>query len=1269
MVADAHLDTQWDWDILTTIKQYLPNTLDANFALFKKYPNYKFNFEGAIKYMWFKEYYPEKYAQLKTYVASGQWNIAGSSLDANDIIVPSPESQFRNILIGQTFYKKEFGKKSNDIFLPDCFGFGYTLPTIMKHAGLIGFTTQKLSWGGVVTPFKFGTWQGVDGSKVLAAASAGDYGHKYDEDLSNNAELISWADETSTKTGGKYPIVYRLYGTGDRGGSPDDNSANSVERGIAGTGPVQIKSATSGQMFDDYISKINEFPLYNGELIMTQHGTGCYTSRTMMKRLNRKNELLADATERTAVIADWLGGLKYPAIELNDAWIRFIWHQFHDDLTGTSVPSAYTFSHNDEMLAQNKFSSVLTNAVGAGVRKLNTQVEGTAIVVYNPLSVDRTDVAEATIKVASKTDFVKVFDKAGAEVPAQVIESTDTQVKIIFVASVKSVGYEVYDVRPSTTAPTADADLKITANSLENSIYKVALSSNGDISSIIDKTNGNKQLLNAPIRLAMLNNLSDFWPSWEVTYAAVSATPRAYVDGTPEISIVEQGPVRVTLKITRKKEKSTFVQYVRLTNTDIKKRIDVDNEVDWKSGKTLLKAVFPFTVSNSNATYDLGIGVIKHPNNSSARYEVPGQQWADITSADNSYGVSILNDCKYGWDKPTNNTLRLSLIHTPEVTTRYIYQGNQDLGSNKFTYSIYGHANTCLNAESGLEASKLNQPLMAFEAPKHDGELGKAFSFVNVNTTQVVLKTLKKAENSNDYVVRFYETKGTAANNVKVKFASKIVAAKELNAIEEEIGAATFSDSTLTINMTAFQPKTFSVQLEAPATALPLPECQPLVLPYNWDAISLQADMTNGNFDGKTNSYAAELLPDTLISDGIKFKIGPTTAGRLNVLRCNANKIAIPAGYKKLYILASSINAAGTTANFVMNTKTYSLNVPYFSGFMGQATMYNFVGGDTVLNSSYLKLDNVAWTGGHMHNGSSKTDQAYAFTYLYKYCLDIPEGTTELVLPVSNSIGIFAITVANNQNDDTKPATEFREIQKSDSLVVKTFCGANLSRSKIATASGQTNANESASMAFDGNETSTKWCQNVAGPKWLAIDLGSPKTICEWRVKHAGFESENYITKDFSLQKFDGTSWVDVDVVTGNILNTTDRLVTPFVAQKLRLYITNSGRDNAARILEFQLFGDTYSAISEVKSSNISLNVSPNPVKSGLINLHLSGFYTNDDVIVTINDVCGHEIYNSRIEYKQTIALNLDTKLRNGIYFVTVKNGNQSENAKFIVCN
>ena len=614
MVADAHLDTQWDWDVQTTIDQYVKNTLVDNFALFKKYPHYKFNFEGAIKYMWAKEYYPELYAELKTYVASGQWNICGSSLDAIDIIVPSTESQIRNILIGQTFYKKEFGKKSNDIFLPDCFGFGYTLPTIMTHCGLIGFSTQKLSWGGILTPFKIGSWQGVDGSKILAACSAGGYGDKFKENLSNRNELIEWAKETGEKTGGKFNIAFRYYGTGDRGGSPEDSTVNWIEKSItAPTGPLKVVSTNVNDFYTQYFPFLSDFPQYNGELIMTTHGTGCYTSRTMMKRWNRKNELLGDAAEKSSVIADWMGGLSYPAANINEAWIKLIWHQFHDDLTGTSIPRAYTFSQNDEVICQNRFSAVLSNAVGAGVRMLNTQAEGTSLVVYNPLSISREDVVEASLKFAVNTKNIKVFNKLGVEVPSQIISNENNVVKFIFTASVKSLGYEVFDVRPSKNASAKDNNLKITNSSLENTVYKVNVDAKGDICSIIDKLNGNNELLASPVRLALFNDSSVSWPSWEIMYKTVNTSPRAFVDGKPTISIEEQGPVRISLKISRMKEGSTYVQYIKLNNTGTKKRIDVENDINWLSKETLLKAVFQLKATNPEATYDLGIGVINGP--------------------------------------------------------------------------------------------------------------------------------------------------------------------------------------------------------------------------------------------------------------------------------------------------------------------------------------------------------------------------------------------------------------------------------------------------------------------------------------------------------------------------------------------------------------------------------------------------------------------------------------------------------------------------------
>lgn len=212
MVADAHLDTQWNWDVQTTIKQYVWNTISQNLLLQKQYPDYIFNFEGGVKYAWMKEYYSAQYEEMKKYIREGRWHVSGASWEASDALVPSTESAIRNIMLGQEYYRKEFGVESTDIFLPDCFGFGWTLPTIAAHCGLIGFSSQKLDWrnkpfyGKSKHPFTIGLWQGIDGSSVMLAHGY-DYGKRWnDEDLSENKELLGLTTRTPLN------MVYRYYG-------------------------------------------------------------------------------------------------------------------------------------------------------------------------------------------------------------------------------------------------------------------------------------------------------------------------------------------------------------------------------------------------------------------------------------------------------------------------------------------------------------------------------------------------------------------------------------------------------------------------------------------------------------------------------------------------------------------------------------------------------------------------------------------------------------------------------------------------------------------------------------------------------------------------------------------------------------------------------------------------------------------------------------------------------------------------------------------------
>ena len=286
VIGTAHFDTQWQWTIQTSINEYLPNTFNDNFKLFEKYPDYKFSFEGAIKYMLMKEYYPEAWQRVKEYIAAGRWNICGSSLDATDVNISSPEAVIRTILIGQSYYKKEFGVKSYDIFLPDCFGFGYALPTIMQHCGLSGFSTQKLTWGAPFgVPFDIGAWTGVDGSRVFAALNPGSYGARLRGDLSKDPKWNATVDKTGEKSG--IYLGYRYFGTGDVGGAPEDSSVFYLEKAIHSDGPLKIISAPADLMARELSSaQLDKLPQFNGELLTSPHGNGCYSSQAAMKMLN-----------------------------------------------------------------------------------------------------------------------------------------------------------------------------------------------------------------------------------------------------------------------------------------------------------------------------------------------------------------------------------------------------------------------------------------------------------------------------------------------------------------------------------------------------------------------------------------------------------------------------------------------------------------------------------------------------------------------------------------------------------------------------------------------------------------------------------------------------------------------------------------------------------------------------------------------------------------------------------------------------------------------
>ena len=1168
MVADAHLDTQWNWDIQTTIKEYVWNTLNQNLFLLNQYPDYIFNFEGGVKYAWMKEYYPREYELMKAFVKAGRWHVSGASWDATDTLVPSIESFIRNIMLGQEFYRKELGVESTDIFLPDCFGFGWTLPTVAAHCGLIGFSSQKLDWrnnpfyGKSKHPFTVGLWKGVDGASVMLAHGY-DYGRRWDnEDLSENKYLMELSRCTPLNT------VYRYYGTGDVGGSPTIASVASVEKGIKGDGPLKIISATSDQLFKDYqpYDAHSELPVFDGELLMDVHGTGCYTSQAAMKLYNRQNELLGDAAERASVAAALLGTAEYPGKSLTESWQRFIFHQFHDDLTGTSIPRAYEFSWNDELLSLKQFSGILTHAVGSVAGKLDTRVKGIPVVLYNASGFKAADVVTMEVKAPRFPKGVAVYNEQGKQVASQLVSYTDGKVRLLVEATVPANGYAVYDVRLSGEGRKVSA---VEATSIENSLYKLTLNENGDITSLLDKKN-NKELVKAgkAIRLALFTENESFeWPAWEILKKTVDATPISITEDV-KMTLCENGALRKTLCVEKRHGDSFFRQYIHLYEGILAHRIDFTNEVDWQSANALLKAEFPLNLNNEKATYDLGVGSVQRGNNSLTAYEVYAQYWADLTDANGSYGVSIMNDSKYGWDKPDNNTLRLTLLHTPKTKSNYAYQDRQDFGRHTFTYSLVGHTGALDVVRTRENAELLNQRIKAFAVGKHRGELGKSYSLAFSDNRNVLIKALKKAESSDEYVVRVYEAGGKQAQKASIVFADNLVAAVEADGTEKTIGKAAFSGNRLEVSVNPNGIKTYKVRFasnkKVQTVARPLPLAYDKKC-FSWNEFKAAADFEAGY------SYAAELIPTEMNVNGVPFKL--ETREELNGMACKGNVLKLPAdcAYNRLYILAAAASDKDVKGIFRTGKSVQEIIVPSYTGFIGQW-------GHTGHTEGYLKDAEVAYVGTHRHSGEG--DQPYEFTYMFKFAIDLPEKATEVVLPDNKDIVIFAATLTNVAAASVCPVSElFRTANKCNRYQTESSTERVniLKQDMVMGYSSYVNEKEKPAFMVDGDEN-TKWCAIAEMPHYVDFDLGSERSINGWKLLNAAGENHSYITSSCFLQgKTDKNSeWRTLDYVSGNGKNVLNRTLNkPESVRYLRLLVTQpmqsaSGKD--VRIYEMEVY-------------------------------------------------------------------------------------------------
>jgi alpha-mannosidase len=1019
-VGYAHLDTQWRWDYPETINHYIKATMEDNFRYFEKYKEYVFTFTGARRYRMMKEYYPDEYEKLKKYINKGRWFVGGSSVDECDANIPSPESILRQVLYGNNYFRSEFGKESVDFLLPDCFGFQAHIPSILAHCGIKGFSTQKLVWGSAVgIPFNIGNWIGPDGKGVVAALNATDYGGTIDPRL-DTAKY--WVDRVM-ENGKKYGVFadYRYYGTGDIGGAPSETA---IKNGIGSLtnhdSKINVYLCSSDQMFRDLTEEQKQnLPNYSGDLLLTQHSAGSLTSQAYMKRWNRKNELLAQAVEPLAVAADWLGGIPYPFPSLNAAWWLTLGSQMHDILPGTCIPKAYVYAWNDEVLAQNKFASAFESSIGVLVRAMDTRGNGKAIVVYNPIALAREDVVEADVVYPEGVpEFLQVVGPDGNEVPSQILTRTKTSFKLLFLANVPSFGLVCYHLWPSKSESTQKSTLISGTNFLENEYYKIMINTNGDVSSILDKKL-NKEILSSPARLEFQKEHPEYWPAWNMDWKDRKNPPIGAVDGTPKITLTENGPVRVSFKIERTAQNSVFIQTISLFAGESGKRIIFRNLVDWQSKGVSLKASFPFTASNSVATYNLGFGTIERATNEEKKYEVPSREWFDLTDKSGTYGVTVLEDCKFGSDKPNDKTLRLTLLYTPTANF-YHDQSTQDWGTHEFTYGLYSHKGDWRAGKSEWQGRSLNQPLRAFQVATHSGYLGNIFCLLKINTSQVDVRAIKKAETGNQVIVRLQELFGKDIDNVEVSCVGKITAANEVDGQEHKIGEATLKDGKLLISMTKFGIKSYAITLASPLEKFSEPESTPIPLTFNENVLSSEKYKKNGVFTVQGYGIPAGLFPEVLTVDGIHFTFGKKTEGQNNVLSCNGQKIPLPktGNYNRAYILAAATR--DTNGIFRAGESKKTFRIQKYEGSIGQfdKRIWDKLGRIKSLDKGYIKRDEVAWFATHVRKDT--INDPYHYAYIFKYGMDVSSAAGFLQLPENDAIKIFAITVAENYYDQAQ---------------------------------------------------------------------------------------------------------------------------------------------------------------------------------------------------------------------------------------------------------
>jgi alpha-mannosidase len=828
LTGNSHIDAAWLWPRSETV-DVVKRTFGTALQLMNEYPNYTYTQSAAQYNEWMADKYPEMNEEIKKRIKEGRWEVVGGMWVEPDLNMPDGESQVRSIMLGKRWFQKEYGVDVRIGWNPDSFGYNWQLPQIYKRSGIDYFVTQKMTWNDTnQLPLKLFWWESPDGSKVLTYFPEG-YGNRDLGPVRLSKDMVQ-----ARKRSPGIEEMMDLYGVGDHGGGPTramldqgdhwmqpDNVVpqmkyglaqpffTSVEQKIATDSPVwDYKSIAKGYTFPTAEEGKIHIPTWKDEMYLEFH-RGVFTTQANHKRNMRDSEEWTLNAEKYASLA-WLDGDAYPNKEFTDAWKKITFNQFHDLAAGSGIAVIYRDAQKDYDQVHwetNQISSTALHTLAAGVD--THTANGVPVMVFNPLGWQRSGVVEVEAQLPeASTEGVSVTDVNNRVLPSEVLSSnakTNSYKLLVDVKDVPSLGYEVLHITPGTK-PFA-SDLKANGLTMENEALRVVVDpSTGCITSLFDKKSNFETLAKGACgnQLQTFKDTPKEYDAWNIDPGTLDHnTP---IDKVDSVQLVDKGPLRAVIRVTRTWQSSKFVQDITLyAGSD---KVDVVNDIDWYETHVLLKAAFPLAASSPEATYEIPYGTIQRAttrNNSweKARFEVPAIRWADL--GDSKHGFSLINATKYGYDGQ-DNVLRLSLLRSPVAP-----DPDADRGPHHFSYELYPHAGTWQSALTERAGYEFNYKLHAAQVESHVGSLPREHSYISVAPENVVLTAVKKAEDDNALIFRVFEWAGKQSD-VVFTVPKGATSATETNLMEKPLGSPlTITGDKVTVPIHPFEILTIRV--------------------------------------------------------------------------------------------------------------------------------------------------------------------------------------------------------------------------------------------------------------------------------------------------------------------------------------------------------------------------------------------------------------------------------------------------------------------------